>query len=371
MHDIGHKVNETYHILHAIPEVGFCEYNTAAFLASELEKGGYAVRTGIGGTGVIGELAGTLPGPVVGLRADMDALIHTVDGVEKCIHSCGHDAHSAMVLTAAQVLSTARLARGKVKIIFQPAEEKMVGALAMIETGLLNDLSCLIGIHLRPILEAKTGQAIPALYSSATFIVEAIVNGVTAHGARPHLGINVIDAAAAIVHAVNGINLDPAESWSIKTTKLQAGGSTLNSIPDVASMAFDLRARKNAVMDEILSKLSKVVEFSAAAFGAKAAVTIKGGVPAAEYDSDMVEIAREAITSVVGSTGLLDASTTLGGEDFHYFSKRIPKIRPVYIGLGCNLTPGLHHADMTFDLSALPLGVSILVETVKGAICKF
>ena len=75
----------------------------------KLEKGGYAVRTGIGGTGVIGELAGTLPGPVVGLRADMDALIHTVDGVEKCIHSCGHDAHSAMVITAAQVLSTARL----------------------------------------------------------------------------------------------------------------------------------------------------------------------------------------------------------------------------------------------------------------------
>ncbi|MDR7866145.1 MAG: amidohydrolase [Sporomusaceae bacterium] len=363
MIDIDRRVREIYETLHAIPEVGFSEHKTAAFLADGLRKAGYSVRTGIGGTGVIGELTGD--GPVVGLRADMDALVHTVDGVEKCIHSCGHDAHSAMVLTAAEALAASRPAKGRIKIVFQPAEEKLDGAVSMIESGALNDLNYLLGIHLRPVQEAKAGQATPALYHGASYIAEAVVTGAPAHGARPHLGVNAIDAAAAAVGAVNAIHLNPVEPWSVKTTKFQAGGPTLNAIPDKAELAFDLRAQKNAVMDELLAKLPKAVENAAAAVGATAAVAVKGGVPAAEYDQGLVAVARDAIAAVLGPAGLLEPIVTPGGEDFHYFVKKIPGLKPAYVGLGCNLTPGLHHPAMTFDVAALPAGVRIMLAMVK------
>lgn len=361
------RVKEIYHTLHAIPEVGFSEHKTAAYLAGELAKAGYAVSTGIGGTGVTGTLDSGVPGPVIGLRGDMDALVHTVDGEEKCIHSCGHDAHSAMVLAAAEALAQKPPAKGRIKIVFQPAEEKLFGALSMIEAGVVDDLDILAGIHLRPIQEAKSGQATPALYHGASYIAEAAVKGAPAHGARPHLGVNAIDAAAAIVGAVNAIRLNPVESWSVKTTKLHAGGPTLNAIPDLAEMAFDLRAQSNAVMDSLLAKLPPVIEHAAAAIGATAAVAIKGGVPAAEYDQDMVAVAREAIRAVLGDNGVLDPIVTPGGEDFHFFVKKNPRLKPAYIGLGCDLTPGLHHPDMKFDLDALPKGVAILCEFVRRA----
>lgn len=360
------RVKEIYRILHAIPEVGFSEHKTAAYLAGELAKAGYAVRTGIGGTGVTGTLDSGVPGPVIGLRGDMDALAHIVAGEEKCIHSCGHDANSAMVLAAAETLALTPPAKGKIKIVFQPAEEKIFGALTIIETGAVDDLDILAGIHLRPIHEAKYGQATPALYHGATYFVEAAVKGVSAQGARPHLAVNAIDAAAAVVGAVNAIRLNPVESWSVKTTKLQAG-ATINTIPDLAEMTFDLRAQSNAVMDSLLAKLPPVIEHAAAANGATAAVTVKGGVPAAEYDQGMVAVARAAIGAVLGDSGVLDSIVTPGGEDFHFFARKNPRLKAVYIGLGCDLTPGLHHPEMKFDLDALPKGVAILCEIVRRA----
>lgn len=365
MADIKARVTEIYNALHAIPEVGFSEHQTAAYLTAALQKAGYAVTTGVGGTGIIGVLPGGGSGPVIGLRADMDALEHTIDGETKCVHSCGHDAHCAIALTAAELLAAAPPAQSSLKIIFQPAEEKLDGALSMINSGALGPLDILLGIHLRPIQEAKSGQATPALYHGASYIATAAVKGVTAHGARPHLGVNAIDAAAAVVNAVNAIHLNPVEPWSVKTTKLHAGGATLNAIPDLAEMAFDLRAQSNTVMDELLAKLPKVIETAVLPYGAAATVTIRGGVPAAEYDPGLVNVAREAIAAVLGPDGVLDPIVTPGGEDFHYFTKRIPGLRSAYVGLGCDLTPGLHHPGMSFDLDALPKGVEIMVEMVK------
>lgn len=363
-------VLDVYQVLHAIPEVGFQEHKTAAYLAEELKKAGFDVKTGYGSTGVVGTFDSGKPGPVVMLRADMDALSHTIDAVEKFVHSCGHDAHSAMVLTAAKILKEAGIPCGQLKILFQPAEEKLTGALLVIEDGALEGVDILFGIHLRPAQEARSGQATPALWHGASYIVEATVEGLTAHGARPHLGINAIDAAAAVVQAVNAIRIDPVVPCTVKTTKLQAGGATLNAIPDLAEMAFDLRAQQNDVMDELIAKVTKAVENAAASVGAKGTVKIKGGVPAAEYDDGMVAIAREAIQSVLGPQGVLDPIVTPGGEDFHFYVKKYPNLKAGYIGLGCDLKPGLHHPAMSFDLSALPNGVKLLVEMVNRALSQ-
>ncbi len=295
----------------------------------------------------------------------MDALSHLIDGQPCAIHSCGHDAHCAMVLTVAEQAAQRGIQSGTLKILFQPAEEKLFGALRVIETGIMDDVDIVLGIHLRPQQEAKTGQATPALYHAASYVIEAVLEGRTAHGARPHLGINAADAAAACVFAVNAIRTNPSVPSSIKTTKLYAGGGALNAIPARAEMAFDIRSQENAQMTELLEKVKQAVSASAAAIGVKADVTVKGGVPAAQYDDGITQLAEEAIRSVLGDKGLYGPATTPGGEDFHYYVMHKPQLKAGYIGLGCDLTPGLHDPAMTFTHDALIHGVDILSYMVN------
>lgn len=355
------RVQEVWRTLHDIPEVGFAEIKTSAYLAAQLEAAGYQVQTGVGKTGVIGTLAGAQPGPTLALRADMDALAHMIDNQECAIHSCGHDAHSAIVLTAAEELARKGIAKGTLKILFQPAEEKLFGAIRMIEDGAIDDVDILLGLHLRPIQEAALGQATPALYHGASYVMNASLQGAAAHGARPHLGINAIDGAAAAVQAINAIRVNPVIPSSVKVTKLHAGGPASNAIPDQALLTVDLRAQDNATMDELLKKTKQAIEAGAATVGCQAAVTVLGGCPAAEYSPAIVELAKDAIQHVLGRTGLLDPITTPGGEDFHFYVKHKPTLEVGYLGLGAALTPGLHHPDMTFDKACLPDGVNILL----------
>lgn len=365
MHSKEVRILDTFNALHAMPEVGFAEFRTSAWLADKIKAAGFAVETGVGGTGIVAVLKGQEPGPVVALRADMDALAHLVDGQEVCVHSCGHDSHCSMVLTAAEELATSGIRRGTLKILFQPAEEKLFGATRMIEAGALDDVDIVLGIHLRPIQEAKTGQATPALYHGASYIMEATINGQTAHGARPHLGVNAIDAAAAAVNAINAIHINPVIPATCKVTRLHAGGATLNQIPARAELALDLRAQQNEAMRTLLEKADKAIKAAAATVGATAETVVKGGVPGAEYHPEMIELAREAIRAVLGEEGLLDPIVTPGGEDFHNFVQAKPSLKAGYIGLGCNLTPGLHDPGMQFDHSAMIYGTEIMTYMVS------
>lgn len=366
MSELSNRAKELYRTLHQMPEVGFEEVKTSAFLAEKLKAAGYEVQTGLGGgTGVVGILASGKPGPVVALRADIDALGHTIDGKDVAIHSCGHDSHASMVMTAAEEIARRGLKEGTIKIIFQPAEERLFGALKMIESGVSEDVDIMFGIHLRPIQEAKLGQATPALYHGASYIVEADIVGAPAHGARPHLGVNAIDAAAAAINAVNAIRVNPIIASSVKVTKIQGGGASLNAIPDKAYMALDLRAQSNQVMNELIEKVTKAIEAGASTVGAKAIVKVKGGCPAAEYNDELIELAKEAISSVLGPEGLLEPIITPGGEDFHYYVQKKPSLKTAYIGLGCDLTPGLHHPEMKFNTDALVSGTKIMLYMVN------
>ncbi|MDU4959084.1 MAG: amidohydrolase [Sporomusaceae bacterium] len=363
------SVEAVYHILHQMPEPGLAERRTAAYLASRLEQAGYVVRTGVGGTGVIGELRGAKPGVTVMLRADMDCMVHSVDGKEVYVHSCGHDAHSAMVLTTAVEMAAAGVEQGTLKILFQPAEETLQGALGVIADGGLEGVDFLLGLHLRPIQEARLGQATPALRHGASAAVAAALTGKTAHGARPHLGINAIDAGAAVLQAVNAIYVNPAVPATVKATRFQAGGAT-NAIPDRADLVFDVRAQTNAVMEELLEKTAQAVAKGAASIGAAGEALVAGRVPAAEYDAALTALLAESIRTVLGETGLLAPIQTPGGEDFHFYRQHRPALRVAYFGLGADLTPGLHHPDMTFDLRALRQGVDILLRALEHLLGK-
>lgn len=351
--------------LHSFPELGFKEEKTSEKLARVLESEGFKVERHVSGaTGVIGTLKGEEPGPIFALRADMDALpIDESSGHPHSsqnlgvMHACGHDAHMTIVLYAAILAARTGIKRGTLKVVFQPAEELLTGALSMLKSGLLDDVEEMIGLHLRPIQEAKLGEASPALVHGSAYVVTAGVEGRSAHGARPHLGINAADAAASIVQNINAIRVDPRVSHSFKTTSITAGGKATNIIPESARLVVDVRAQNNETMNEILGKIENAVITGAQSVGAKGVLEKVVGVPSPEYDEKLIEEARLAIEEVLGKS--LPPIVTPGAEDFHFYATE-GKIRTAYIALGANLEPGLHNEKMRFDPEAIIIGTKIL-----------
>ena len=364
------RVKEIYNRLHSIPEGSGCEEQTSAYLALALEKAGYETTRNVGGHGVIGVLKGAEKGVTVGLRADMDALMHNIDGKITPVHSCGHDANCSMGLVAAENIAKKGIKKGTVKIIFQPAEETITGAKVIIDSGYVNDLDYLIGIHLRPIQEAKMGQATPALNHGASSQITAAIIGTTAHGARPHLGVNPIDVAALVVNAVNAIHENPIEAWSAKTTRFVSNSAVTNAIPDRVDLAFDLRSQSNSVMDSLITKIKRIIEELPIGLGATGKVDAIPLCPGADYDKEVIDILGKAIVNVMGAEALLEPINTPGADDFHFYKKLLPHIKTGFIGLGADLTPGLHNPQMNFNKDTLPLGVRLIENAITTLLNK-
>ncbi len=361
------EILKVYNDLHAIPELAMQEYKTSAYLSDYLNKNGFEVKSGIAGTGLTATLHGAEPGPVLAVRADMDALNHIIDGKKVAMHSCGHDAHSTMGLFTGIVSKELNVVkRGTLKLIFQPSEEQEMtsGARAMAKAGVIDDVDMCVGIHLRPIEEAKLGEAISALRHGALTIIVATIHGETAHSGRPHMGKNPIDAMAAIINAVNAIWIDPTIPASAKLIAINAGDARTTSIPGTGQLAVDLRANTNEAMSLLIEKVRDAILTGASTVGCSAEVTIVPGLPAAVYDDSMIQIASQSIIEVLGENGLLGERTTTGSEDFHEFTKAKPSLKTTYLGLGCNLTPGLHNPEMSFNKDAMLNGVNILVNMI-------
>ncbi len=352
-------VEKIYEELNKIPETAFNEIETSKFIVEQLRKLNFKVKL-IPPTGIIASLDSGNPGTVFGVRADIDALPFVIDGKEVNIHACAHDANTAMVLALAKEIAEIGIDHGRLVLLFQPAEEELGGADVLIKSGKLNKLEELIGIHLRPIQEAVLGEATPALLHGGGCALFVTIKGVASHGARPHLGISSLDAAVAAVNAVNSIRVDPSISHSIKVTRIHSEGSAPNTIPDTTNMAFDIRAQKNSVFDELVNKAKTAITESAKALGASAEIRLDS-TPAADYNNELVEQTSDAIDTVLGKA--LPPLVTPGCEDFHFYSKELG-IKTAYIGLGANLIPGLHHPEMSFDLKALTHGKDILKTIV-------
>ena len=358
------QVQKFYRQLHEMPEPGFREKRTSACLAGILRREGFQVTEGIAGTtGVAGTLRGARPGRTVVLRADMDALPFSDEAGSVILrHACGHDANSAMVLACGAALAADGLPGGELRLLFQPAEELLLGAKAMIRGGAVEGADAIVGIHLRPAGEAGLHQATPALCHGACGLLEFDILGKCAHGGRPHLGVNAIDAAVLAVGAVNAIRQDPQSGGSAKATCLRSFGAAANCIPDRVRLCLDLRARNDCAMDRLAEQAKRAVLSGAAAAGAQASCLREDYTAAADYDSGLVEEARRAIEEVLGRA--LPPIPTPGSEDFHFY-RSLAGVPSVYIGLGADMRQGLHAPDMAFDLDALEDGVQILTALVR------
>lgn len=361
------RMQKVFEHLHANPEVSWAETNTTAYLAALLKEEGFKPHTFEDMTGLYVDIGEGVP--KVGFRTDIDALWQEVNGEFKANHSCGHDGHMTMAIGVALLLKEKKESLpGAVRLIFQPAEEKAGGAKAIVQKGIVDSLEYLFGVHVRPLVELPDGVHSPALYHGAAKLFTGTITGVEAHGARPEQGINAIEVAAALVDALKRIWISPAESGSIKMTQLQAGGTSTNIIPGSATFSIDTRAQTNETMDALTRGFEKAVKAVSTLYGATISTNVDAHIVAAQVHNDAKAIMKQAIIETVGQEHCASDVITPGGEDFHFYSYSRPHLKTTMLGLGCGVTPGLHHPQMTFNRQQLPVGVRIITRALLIAL---
>jgi len=360
------EILNIYQQLHNLAEPSWKEENTSRYLRNILTEAGFSVQTFIGHHGFIADLRGKKQ-EIIALRADMDALMQEINGVVKANHSCGHDAHSTMVLSAALTIAKSGLSfKHTVRFIFQPAEEVAEGALQMVKDGALKDVKFLAGIHLRPALEIPFHTAAPVIQHGSTVSIKGVIKGKTAHAARPEEGNNPIEAASLLIQSISQIRLQAQGRYSIKITELH-GGEASNSIPENARFTFDVRSENNATMDKLIEKAQHVIHSVAQLTETDITFSLEEYSPAAVKNDRAIEVASEAIADVLGVENVIPVCKSPGAEDFHFYTMKKPDLAATMIGLGCDLQPGLHHPAMTFDKEALIYGTQILTQLLIHA----
>lgn len=365
--------------LHQHPELSFFEKNTSQFVADTLASFGGLEITRPTPTSVVARLAGVGPGPVLAIRADMDALpiqeANSHDFVSRNVgvmHACGHDGHTSMVLGAAKILVTRRdELRGEVRFLFQHAEELYPGgASEMVRAGVLEGVDMIIGAHLW--LGLPCGQvgvkAGPLMASLNTFRVT--VEGTGGHAAMPQQTVDPIAVAAQIItnlqHVVSR-NVDPLASAVISVTQIN-GGTTTNVIPGSVEMAGTVRTFDPALRARIPELMERVIAGVTAAHGARYRWEFEPGYSAVINDTGASELIRRAVVRALGREFLVDATPTMGAEDFSAYQQRTPG---AFFFIGArNEERGIvhphHHERFDLDERALDHGTRIFVAAATG-----
>ncbi len=366
--------------LHQRPELGFQEQLTAQFISQKLQKWGIAHETGIAQTGVVAVIPGSQPGPVLAIRADMDALpIQELNQVpyrslhEGRMHACGHDGHVAIALGTAYYLAQHRESfAGTVKIIFQPAEEGPGGAKPMIEAGVLRnpDVDAIIGLHLWNNLPLGTVGVRTGPVMAATEFFHCTIQGKGGHGAIPHQTVDSVVVAAQVVMALQTIvarNVDPLSAAVVTVGQLQAG-TALNVIADSARLSGTVRYFEDRYRDFFAQRIDQVVGGICQGLGADYQLDYHALYPAVVNDADMADLVRSVALSVVETpVGVTPDCQTMGGEDMAFFLEEVPGC---YFLLGSanaarNLNYPHHHPRFDFDEAALAMGVEMFVRCVE------
>jgi amidohydrolase len=358
---------------HMHPELGFEEFSTAHKVASILEELGYDVQPGVGKTGVVGRLGSNKP--VIGIRADMDALpINDCKEVpyksknQGVMHACGHDAHMAIALGAAKLLSEKQF-NGSVKFLFQPAEEVqdeegLSGAPRMIEDGAMDELECVLALHVDASM--KTGEiGLIRKFAAAgvdSFIVKIFGKG--GHGATPQRVIDPVFISGHVILAIHGIvsrRLWPFDPAVISIGSIH-GGQATNVIPEEVELTGTIRFHDEEVRDQIRLEIRSVLEITKA-MGGDYHLDIIPGYPPMENSSQIISLLEEVAKELVGEDIISSPNPEMGSEDFAYMLKRVPG---AMFFLGCRLedSPRRHH-DPWFDIdeNCLPTGAAMLAQS--------
>ncbi|MEM6616193.1 MAG: M20 aminoacylase family protein [Pseudomonadota bacterium] len=370
---------------HEHPEIAFEEERTSKIVAEKLREWGMdEVHTGIAKTGVVGVLHGNGGGSnrAIGLRADMDALpMDETTGLQYAsknpgrMHACGHDGHTTMLLGAARHLAENRNFDGTVYFFFQPAEEGGGGGRVMVEEGLFDrfPVETVWGMHNMPGLPAGHMAMRPGPMMAAADLVEITVDSVGAHGAMPHKGVDAVLVASHIVVAAQSIvsrNVDPLDNAVVSLTALNSG-TAFNVIPEVAHIKGTVRTYKKEVQDMVEDNLRRIVENTAAAYGATAKLDFKRNYPATVNTAEETDFAADVARKVVGDSSVdTTINPLMGGEDFSFMLNERPG---AYVFLGNGMPGekggiGVHNPGYDFNDDVIGTGIAYWAELVETAL---
>ena len=363
--------------LHAHPELGFQEQRTSDIVANFLQELGIEVHRGIGKTGVVGILKKGSSERMIGLRADMDALpMQDQSGTdwqsraEQVSHACGHDGHTVMLLGAAEKLARDVSFDGSVCFIFQPAEEGLAGAKAMIDDGLFSRFPCeaVYAIHNWPELPLGQVQTRPGAIMAAADRFDIRVLGGGGHAAQPHLTRDTLLATSELVVQLNTLvsrALDPCETALLTVTRMQ-GGFSHNMIPAEANITGTVRTFSPAAQATIEARLRQMAEHITAAHGLHAEVSYLRYYPATLNSNAEAQFCLQALTQA-GITTEAAPQPALTSEDFAFMLQARPG---AYLWLGSAPCKPLHHAAYDFNDALIPHGVNVFVTLIRQALAE-
>ncbi|WP_411346736.1 M20 metallopeptidase family protein [Paenibacillus sp. WLX1005] len=360
--------------LHRHPEIGYEEHRTSAIVAEHLQQLGLNVQTGIGQTGVVALLEGKQPGPTIGLRADMDALpiqdakqVEYASTVPGKAHLCGHDAHTTMLMGAAQLLTDIGQPEcGNIKFIFQPAEEGLAGAQAMIRDGVLDNpaVDWITGLHVFPGLPVgEISICKGAAFASADFFT-ITVHGQSGHAARPHEGVDAIAAAAQMITALQNIcsrMLNPLDTAVVSIGRIE-GGQMATALADQVQMSGTVRTLSASVRQQMPELMKRVLDGVASSFDAVVELDYRMSYPVVHNDSQLVDFLTRTCEQLPDGPQWTVMQPSTGGEDFAFYAQQVPG---AFFRLGTGngspeYTYPLHHPRFDLDEQALPYGVAML-----------
>ncbi|WP_127104794.1 M20 aminoacylase family protein [Pararhodobacter zhoushanensis] len=360
--------------LHEHPELGFQEVRTSGIVAAELTRLGIEVTTGLGKTGVVGVLKGNRPGKTIGLRADMDALpigeqtnLPWSSKNPGVMHACGHDAHTTMLLGAARYLAEDRDFAGTAVFIFQPAEEGLGGARAMIADGLFKQFPCdeIYGLHNSPFhqpgeIGVKPGQAM----AGANFF-DITVTGKGAHAAMPESSVDPVVIAADLVGQIQSIkarNVPSAERIVVSITQIHAGAA-YNVIPGEATLAGTVRYFNRETAALVTERMQALCDGAAVAHGCTVTLNMRNVFDVLENDPTLSQAMLGVAAGLVGDLAMEKTELVMGSEDFADMLQVVPG---AYCTVGHGSGVPLHNAGYVFDDASLPLGAAMLARMMEA-----
>ena len=373
--------------LHMNPELSNREFETSKLVANKLTALGLQVKTGVAMTGVVGLLTGALPGPTVAIRADMDALPVEEQNTfpykslnPGVMHACGHDFHTSIALGTAMVLSNFKdKIPGKIKFIFQPAEEgappgEEGGADLMIRQGVLVDppVRAIFGLHVWPDLRVGQAGYAPGYTMARSDSLTLTIKGKSAHGARPQEGIDAIVIATEVISNLQNISsrlVDPTEALVISIGKIQ-GGVRSNIIADKVVMEGTVRTLNPELRDKIPEIIEKIVAGICQGYGASYNLDYERQLPPVYNHPEFVKAVLPWLTQSLGEANVVEVKPQLVSEDFAFYATRIPAFY-FFLGVkspGQATTAPLHSPNFNPDEKAITIGIKAMCHLVLNAL---
>lgn len=368
-------LKQDFEWLHAHPELSYEEYETTAYIRKRLTEAGVEILPYTLETGLVAQVQGKQPGPIVALRADIDALLvkeETGLAYQSCnvgkMHACGHDFHTSVLMETARILQSQKdTLAGTVRLIFQPAEERSDGALKVLATDAMEGVQAVFALHTAPWFPVGTIGVRTGAASASVDRFEITVTGQGCHAASPERGVDPIVAASAIVSAAQTVvsrNIAPVNPALVSITHFEAG-TTWNVIPESAYMEGTVRTHAAKDRELIPARLEAVAKGVAAGYGATAEFKWHAGPPATDNDPEWTAFAAQ----VAEQTGLQveEDPANMLGEDFSYFQQKAPG---VYIHVGVGLTKSLHNPGFAVDEASLEPAAVYSAALAKNALEK-